>query len=90
VKANLLDDGSVDTLVLVGATIALHEIPWPHELVWRNTRETSNIRAVYQCEDTLVLNHGIERSTQELLLARGTRVLTLGADRHQRMMDGRP
>ena len=26
-EANLLDDGSVDTLVLVDATIALHEIP---------------------------------------------------------------
>jgi len=32
VEANLLDDGIDDTLTSVGATGALREIPWPHEL----------------------------------------------------------
>src|SRR6266851_32094 len=49
VQAKLLDDGIGDTLVSVGATIALHDIPWPHELAWRNTRETSDVRAVCWC-----------------------------------------
>jgi hypothetical protein len=46
VKANLLDDGIGDTLASDGATIALHEIPWPRELAQRNTREASDVRAL--------------------------------------------
>jgi len=63
-EANLLDDGRVDTLVVVGPTIALPEIPWPNELVWWNTRETSDIRAVCWCGDALVLNHSGEMDTR--------------------------
>jgi hypothetical protein len=46
VKANLLDDGIVDTLVSIDATIALQEIPLLHELTWWNTRQPADVRAV--------------------------------------------
>jgi hypothetical protein len=89
VKANLLDDGIVDTLVSIGATIALHEIPWLASLRAEYAGSSRRTGCLPGVTDALVLNT-LERWTQELFLARGRLVLTSTADRHQSMIDVRP
>ena len=54
----------VDTLVSVGATIALRRIPWPHGLAWRNSGEHPTYGHVADVADAVILNRGGEMDTR--------------------------